>query len=250
MSLGIYHSTTRKEESLGESDDSLENIRGVIVPHHDLADSMIIDTFQKIKEKNDYEKIVIMGPNHFYPENPTIMTSYSLMDYPIDKTTVKKMENSLDESVLDQEKTENEHSIGIPIKYLNAIYPNVTFIPIAISPFYTEDTLTQIVNILGSDNADKTLFVLSIDFAHNVGVDEGLKNNEETITAINSFDYERLLFFDDKYLDSPVATVLFLKIMENIEAKKWTTLHSTHGSIIIGEPDLNGTSYVSGTFSN
>jgi len=250
ISTGYYFSKVRKSAALGGANDSLTNVRGTIIPHHDLADSMIIDAFRRLKEDNDYEKIIIIGPNHFYPESPTIISSYSLKDYPIDKIIIEKMENSINDLVLDQEKLENEHSVGIPIKYLNQIYPNATFVPIAVSPFYTNEILNQIAQVLSAEVSDKALYVLSVDFAHNVGVDEGLKNNEVSIDAIRNFDMDKILTFNDKYLDSPVALVLFLKIMENFGAKNWTTLYSTHGSIIEGEPDLNGTSYVVGTFSN
>jgi len=248
LSLGIYYSKIKDTDTLGEHKDSLANVTGIIIPHHDLANSLIIDSFQKLKENNEYTKIVVIGPNHFYPESPTIMTSYSLKDYPVDKSSVRMLENLGKDVLINQEKLENEHSIGIPIKYLSKIYPDAKFIPLAVSPFYTDDILTKVSNLLAVD-VDNTLFVLSIDFSHNLGIDEALKNNETSIDAIRNFDTQKILSFNDEYLDSPVSTVLFLDIMKILKAESWATLYSTHGSVIVGQPDLNGTSYVVGVFS-
>ena len=177
------------------------------------------------------------------------MSSYSYENYSIDKDIVENLHTSLNEMNIDLKKMENEHSLGIPIKYLSEIYPSTSFVPIAVSPFYSDEVLNKVSEIVSSDKESKTLFVLSIDFAHNMGIDEALKNNEESIEAIRNFDFNKILTYNDEHLDSPVATVLFLKIMNNLGFNKWTTLYSTHGSVFVGEPDLNGTSYVVGVFS-
>ena len=245
----IFNFQKSKTKTLGESVDPLKNIRGVIVPHHDLADDLIISAINTIKEKNDYEKIIIIGPNHYYPESPTFMTTAVYQDYPLDTPLIEKLNEFNTDILFDRERMEKEHSIGIPIKYLREIFPQAEFCPLAISPHFNEVSLDKMAGLLKNNSSENTLYVLSEDFAHNLGGTEALQHNEESIKAISNFDIPKILSFDDKYLDSPVSTVLFLKIMKGYSAEKWTTLESTHGSIIVGEPDLNGTSYVSGVFS-
>src|SRR4030043_405412 len=55
-----------------------ELIVGLIIPHHLLAKELINDTINKIEDKESYEMILLIGPNHFHPESNTFTTTDSL----------------------------------------------------------------------------------------------------------------------------------------------------------------------------
>lgn len=233
--LGIQNSRTN------------ENIRGLIIPHHDLASEIIIRSIDEIAAENDYDKIFIIGPNHFFPDNPLVVSGRAIQNFPIDTEFVDELA-TLDTVFLNEDLLAQEHSMIVPIKYLHGAFPAADFVPLVISSHYSERDLKEVSNYLAQHAPEKSLWVLAIDFAHNVTLHEGLAHNEESITALKSFDYERILGFSDSHLDSPVGTTVFLKVLENLNATSWRTFESTHGSVIEGVPNLNGTSYVVGTF--
>lgn len=236
-----------KEKTLGIEDIGLFGVRGLIIPHHDLADELIINTLERLAEVNSYDTVFVIGPNHFFPESETVVTAEDLEPFPVDSEFVVRLNSEFEDVTEDPELVKNEHSINIPTKYIYEYFPEVRFVPLVVSPYYNEDILSQIALFTSESASDKSLFVLAVDFSHDLGMDEALKKNEESIGALSNFDYQEILTFTDENLDSPVATVLFLKILKNLEATEWTTLHSTHGSVIQGVPDLSGTSYVVGT---
>src|SRR3989344_1525400 len=227
-----YAQAVKKQKTLGVSDISERKIVGLIIPHHDLAASLIIDSLDKIKNEGEYKRVVIIGPNHFFPERETVITSAVLSDYPIDEEVVGDLNNQFKEVVEDEAVVANEHSVGIPMKYIREIYPQASFIPLVISPYYNQNSLEAVSGYLSGNLSEDTLFVLAVDFAHNLGIDEALSHNDITIDAIRNFDTQAILDFSDEYLDSPVATVMFLKIMERLGAGDWQLISSTHGSML------------------
>src|SRR3989344_1078467 len=152
--IGVLSNQRTKTKTLGESEDLLKNIRGVIVPHHDLADDLIISAFNTINEKNDYERIIIIGPNHYYPESPTFMTTAVYQDYPLDTPLIEKLNELNTDILFDRERMEKEHSIGIPIKYLRQIFPQAEFCPLAISPHFNEVSLDKMAGLLKNNSSE------------------------------------------------------------------------------------------------
>lgn len=242
-SVAIFH----KGKVLGTSDE-MPVVHGIIVPHHDLADELLISSFQSLRESYSYETIYILGPNHFYPESELVITATEIAEYPLNLNRIQDLDSAFSEVTLNNELVSHEHSIQIPLKYLAEIFPDAQFVPLVISPYYQDKQIDELSDFLARD--DSALFVLAVDFAHNVGMEEGLQQNIQSIEAIEHFDYDTILNFTDHNLDSPVATALFLNVMQRIHSTEWSLYQSTHGSVIEGIPDLEGTSYVVGTFSN
>lgn len=246
---GAFVKYKQNEKVLGESDVVESEIVGLVIPHHDLADDLIINAIERSRKDPGYEKIVIIGPNHYFPNSYFITTAESLRDYSIDSEYIRGLNSNYDFVAFNGQMLENEHSVGIPIMYLKEAYPKAEFIPLIVSHHYNEKIMEELSNSLSGEFSENTLFVLAVDFAHNVGFIEAMENNDESIKSISNFDYESILTYDDKYMDSPLSTILFLKIMERLGANNWKILDSSHGSIILGIPDFQGTSYVTGVYT-
>jgi len=225
-----------------------ENVRGLVIPHHDLADELIISSIQEIAKENTYDHIFVIGPNHFFPENPLIVSGTVIQDFSIDMSFVNELNTVFNSVSVNNDILAGEHSMIVPMKYLREAYPNALFVPLVVSPHYTQKDLSDLTLYLSKHAPENSLWVLGMDFAHNVTINEGLSHNEESITALSTFDYQTILRLTDTHMDSPVGATLFLQIMEVLNAREWTTLESSHGAIIDGVPNLNGTSYVIGTF--
>ena len=243
--IALYFNINKEQKVLG-TESSMESTHGIIVPHHELAHSLISSTVEEISKENTYTNIVIIGPNHFVHNSPTIVTATDSEMGNIDKEYLIKLADKHTSFTFNDELVRNEHSVNIPLKYLSEFYPDAIYSLLVVSPYFDINEINEIANDLSQK--EDTLFVLSIDFAHNVGIDEGLENNKETIDSIANFNYNKILEYTDKNMDSPVSTILFLKIMENLEAKNWTTITSNHGEELLETNGLLGTSYVTGYF--
>ncbi len=212
-------------------------IKGIILPHHDLAKEIFHVSLARLKEAQTPSTIVIYGTNHYFPTGQTFTTSNEV-----------QIKYNLVNVLVDDEKIKKEHSIQTLLPYLNEYFPNVEIIPIIISSQYDMDKLDNMSKFLINTLPKDTLFIASVDFSHNSTVESGLSKNKESIEAISTFDYQKVLDYHDDHMDSPVAISLFMKTMENLNAKTWETWSSSHGGLITNDPTLNGTSYVVGTF--
>lgn len=216
-------------------------IKGLILPHHDLAKELFHSSLKKLQSISQPETIVIYGTNHYFPTSQTYTTSTSI-----------KNEFQLSEEILaDDERIQKEHSIQTVAPYLKEYYPNAKIIPIIVSSRYEniEELNTVIEYFISIFGSQRTLYIASVDFAHNVSLDEGMRKNQESIGSISEMNMSEILEYQDDHLDSPLAIITLLLTMKQLEANSWETWYSSHGALITNNLDLNGTSYVIGTFS-
>lgn len=213
------------------------NIKGVVLPHHDLAQELLHASFERLQKVIDPSTIVIYGTNHYYPESMTFTTTEEV-----------EKEYKIPNVLTDNQKIAKEHSIQTLIPYLDKYFPKSKVIPIIVSSTYNFDDLEKRTNYLVSSLPKDTLFIASVDFSHNKTLSEGLLKNNESIKAISNFDYKTILDFKDDHIDSPVAISSFLLTMEKLKTVTWETWYSNHASLLLNKPDLQGTSYVIGVF--
>lgn len=212
-------------------------IKGIILPHHDLAKEIFHTSLTRLKESQVPSTIVIYGTNHYFPESQTFTTTQEIQS-----------KYNLDNVLVDNERIKKEHSIQTLTPYLNEYFPNVNIIPIIVSSRYEMSELDSMSKTLIKILPEDTLYIASVDFSHNSTVESGLEKNKESIEAISKFDYQKVLDYHDDHIDSPVAISVFMKTMENLNAKTWETWISSHGGLITNSPTLNGTSYLVGAF--
>lgn len=216
-------------------------IRGVIIPHHDLAAPLLDESFKRLKEIISPGTIVIYGTNHYFPVSETFTTTQE----------VKNIYN-LNNVLADDGRIAGDHSIQTAVPYIRSYFPNATIIPILVSTRYgsMEELRKAAENFASTFGSSGTLYIASVDFAHNVSLEVGLKNNSESIASIKGFNYGEILSYHDEHMDSPVAITTLLLTMQSLGADKWETWYSSHGALISGNFYSEGTSYVIGTFSN
>lgn len=212
-------------------------IKGIILPHHDLAKEIFHTSLTRLRESQTPSTIVIYGTNHYFPEGQTF-------------TTTKEIQSkyNLSNVLVDNERIKKEHSVQTLTPYLNEYFPNINIIPIIVSSRYEMGELDSMSKTLIKILPKDTLYIASVDFSHNSTVESGLEKNKESIEAISKFDYQKVLDYHDDHMDSPVAISFFMKTMENLDAKTWETWISSHGGLITNNPLLNGTSYIVGVF--
>lgn len=245
---GLFRFKQLKSKIKGiRTENVKQTVRGIILPHHDFAREILINSYQRV-DSESYQLIVLIGPNHFYPDIKEIITADSQTEMKISENLVEKITKEINSVEIDNQLVENEHSIGIQKKYINEYLPNAKVLPLVVPPSPYQDDFQTLINKL-SNSSSNTLFMASVDFAHDLTYIEALENNKEAIKAISNFDYETINAFDDKHCDSPRAISLLMKIMQKLNAVNFHVLYDTHGAILVDNPNLPGTSYVVGTFS-
>lgn len=225
--------------------DTEKKISGIILPHHDFAREILTQSYE-ILDKN-YDLVVIIGPNHFYPEIREVITSDSESGLNISDELVSKFIERVGGIEVNNEVVEGEHSIGLQKKYLEEYLPEAGVLPIVVPPNLDEEDIENLVNSL-SGLPPNTLFMASVDFAHDMTYLEAIGNNKESIEAISSFDYSKINSYDDRHMDSQKSIVVLLKIMQKLDALDFRVLHDTHGALLVDDPTLQGTSYIVGIF--
>lgn len=225
--------TTEKNQAITKP------IQGIILPHHGLAKEILNESFKRLKDTQTPKTVVILGTNHYFPISETY-------------TTTKEVKEGyhIDFVLADDARVKGDHSIQTIIPYINQYLPGTRIVPIIVSTRYTnidilKSRVDDFVNKFGREN---TLYIASVDFAHNVSLDEGIKNNTESIEAIKKFDINKILTFNDEHVDSPLALASLLLGMKSMDTTDWETWYSSHGALIVNSSNAEGTSYVVGVF--
>jgi AmmeMemoRadiSam system protein B len=242
--ISVYKISQLGGKAKGDSTEKfLSRPHGLIVPHHHLPAPILSQAYRRLP--NDYDLAVILGPNHFYPDTKQIITSN---DNPFDNPQVNRLKKSLPFIQTNNDLIKTEHSITVQADYLSRYLPNTNILPLVLSPNVPKKDLNQLITYL-TNLSDRTLFIASVDFAHDLNYLPALSNNQQSIKAIKTFDYKKISQFTNTHLDSPESIITFLKIMQKKDSKKMTVLNSTHGALLTDNPALVGTSYVTATFS-
>ncbi len=224
-----------------------ENIKGVIVPHHLLASHIIADTLHEVL-KPEIKKVIIIGPDHYEKGSTVITTSDYVWETPFQKVfpdieTINFLAKK-DYVNINQKILENEHSISGLIPFISHYSPEVQAIPLIISQRITKEEIDDISEELYKLSQDDSVaIIVSVDFSHYLTSSEAEENDEISFQAIKNRNYEKLLTFNNDYVDSPQSLVIFLKTLDRLGIYNLEVLHNTNSGRLVGDPFVENTSY-------
>ena len=244
--IGGYLVKSRDGKVAGTQSEQKE-VRGIILPHHNLAENLILESFEKLKSEN-YSYVVILGPNHFAPNVNSLITAKEIPGYSFENEIMNSVLQKYPDISQSPDLVEKEHSLTIHLPFIKNYFPEAKILPLMISPFSGNEDLSDKISYLASTVPSDTLFIASVDFAHDVLPELGFKNNQESISAISEFNYQTLTSFDDTHMDSPLSILALLYSMQKFGSTGWETWYSSHASLIENDPGVQGTSYVIGVF--
>jgi AmmeMemoRadiSam system protein B len=236
--IGTYPKSTNS--SIGE-------IKGIIVPHHDLAGKYVAEIMQKIAD-DKIERVIIVGPNHAESGVNDIVSGIIQWQTPQGeiKADIKTIKFLQEKGLvyLAEEKFKTEHSINAMVPYIHYYFPNAKIVPIILkhgtSLTETEKLAIDLKDLMN----EKTLIIGSIDFSHYLPTAEAYDKDKITAEALKNSDYEKLYSFDNDYLDSPPTAVTVLKVMDLLKASNLTIVRNTNQADAVGLPTIkSSTSY-------
>lgn len=221
-----------------------DHVFGGIVSHHLLANIDIGHFFAEFSDQA-VKRVVIIGPNHYYPNDASFISTTRGYETPFGAVDIDvEMVNELVASgvlTVSPEKIEEEHSISSLVPYVAAYFPQATLVPIIVSARPTEAELTDLAAYLSAIDSVDTIVVASVDFSHHLYSNASRLHDARTITALTSFDYTSLL---NAEVDSPDSLYVLLKYLESKGAQNLTVQSQNSAKIFNQYDSEDVTSYV------
>ena len=254
----FYQGVTQAKIELQKNpQNSLEIIKGGIVPHHLFPSFILSGFFQRLEEQNkisEIKQVIIIGPNHAEEGQNWALTSKYAWNTPFgavepDLENINALtENNLIQ--INEPVLSLEHSIGGITPYLKYYLPNAKITPIIvkykISPENLENLSQKITNLAsGSD----TVIISSVDFSHYLPANVAKNKDKTTLKILQNYNYSKLLTLNNDYIDSPASIAVLLKTMEKLQTTKQNLLYHTNSGELQNDFSGQTTSYICMSFS-
>jgi hypothetical protein len=232
--------------------ESYRGVKGIISTHHTLASELIHDLFISIKD-NQYDSIVIIGPDHNSREGLKIITSDAGWSTPFGtlelNETYHKRLLAHPYMAVNNAIMKNEHSSGAIIPYVKYYFPdasiNTVAIPATLNLKESEDLGVFLSEMIDVEN---TLLIASLDFSHYLTVLDAYKMDEITLKAIQEKNYRKIMGFTNDNVDSPQTLIAFLAYMDEIGCSHKILLDHKNSYDLVPADYHSTTSYFSFIF--
>ncbi len=227
-----------------QKDSESGRVYGGIIPHHLLVKHKIASWFKGLADQ-DYQTVVLIGPNHFNQGKSKIIlsqanwqTPYGILE-PNLKVINQLLKNGA--AAVEEDPFINEHSISALVAFIKKSLPKVNIVPIILKVDLTPVELGAFSEKLKSviDPAN-TLVLASVDFSHYQPAAVADFHDARTNNLIQSFDFNRL---PSAEVDSPASLYVLQKYLQNIGAQKNQLVFSTNSGTMLNLPDEPSTTH-------
>ncbi|PLX24911.1 AmmeMemoRadiSam system protein B [Candidatus Parcubacteria bacterium] len=233
--------------------DIKKDIRGAIVPHHEVASDYLANFFYSLSENQDVDTFIILGPNHRdFAAWPAVSAEvYWQTDFGIIYQN-EEILSPLVESwqvVYDKDNFLPEHSIKVIMPFVKNYFPEATVVPIILTSRHDQVMSRELAEKLAVYlEDDKTVLLSSLDFSHYLNIETARQNDKITLQAIYDKDYNLISNFNSDYLDSPPSLITLLETMDLLDSSGFELVYNSNSGEILGG-NMNTTSYIIGYFS-
>ena len=240
-----------KGESEKDNDWQInDSVTGAIIPHHGLAAKYFSSFFNVISGKN-IKTIILIGPNHklvgdnpVYTSDLTWETEFGQVnaDYELVQKLTETGKVGIDDKII-----EDEHSVATIMPYIAKYMPGVKVVPLVCKEINL-NKIGELTEIITANLEPGVIVISAVDFSHYLLAQEAVEMDKETISVIETHNYEKLLSFGNEHLDSPTSIILLDKIMRSVGADKFNILINSNSFEITGKSN-QATSYLFGVYS-
>jgi AmmeMemoRadiSam system protein B len=164
-----------------------------IVSHHQLVAPLISNFYLRLK-KQKIKTVIILGPAHFYSGSGSAFVTEKNYNTPwgileLDRVLSKDLIKSGVVRV-EEQAFEGEHSIGLQVGYIKAVFPDVKILPIVLKRGQRLENLQSLSKQINSLNKENLLVLASLDFAHHVDNKTAKAQDQESLRYLNSIDFD------------------------------------------------------------
>lgn len=217
---------------------------GGIVPHHDVAMTLIDEFYSKLS-KDPIDGIILIGPDHKGIGSKCSLGTTAFMTYEglVELDPIGEMllsEGSIN-SAPKQLQVE-EHSIGLHMNYIAHYFPDVPVVPIYLQDRIGLEGARAVIELLETSIRDKHYLVIgSVDFSHNLSFDEAQKKDEEMQSLILDEKYQKIFTLKDAYIDSSATLFISLELMKHLGLDNKVFINHDNSAHILKLPAMKMT---------
>ena len=191
-------------------------VSGITVPHHLLAADLIARGF-RVAEKNQYDKIVILFPDHFKKTRRPFATTHRAFEtvFGVVETSEKDVAHLLNDGRIVEESNLffEEHGLGALLPFVKHYFPETPIVPVAVSLGATRDELERLIADLKPVITRETLILQSTDFSHYLTQAEAILRDQEVLNILAANDVDALVKLrQPAHLDSRGAQYLQMRL--------------------------------------
>jgi AmmeMemoRadiSam system protein B len=243
------HALTRAEAA---DPAPMPGARAVIVPHHWLAGHLILSSLRDLAASGDYRRIILIGPNHVNAGSAAIITSDLPWQTPFglvepDGEAIRRLTSDgiarSEPSVLTY-----EHAIAGIVPAVAYFLPDARVVPLALRSDLTSTEVETLAAALAPLLDGETALIAAVDFSHYLSAQQARQNDRETLEALQSLDYPRILSFGDEHLDSPASIAALMETMRLVGTTEFGLRENINSSDLGGSPLAPVTSYITGYY--
>lgn len=198
-----------ESEVVGEAD---KQMIGGVVPHHELVADEIDSFWSRFAAETDVELLVLVGPDHENKgQSPIVLADDQAV---LSKRVVLAQElisewSGQEKVSIDNGAFVDEHAIQIHLSYIAKEMPGVQLVPVLIRADAQQRDVLDLAGVIAKQNAYKNVAVVaSVDFSHYQPREVADQNDRQSLTAIQSYDYNFLRTFGPDNIDSDQSVVL------------------------------------------
>ncbi len=215
---------------------------------------MIHEVFQNVSKTN-YDTVVLIGPDHESIQKGKVFTTTKDYQTPfgILDTNEKITEELLKYNFVleDDEKLTMEHSTSGIVPFIKYYLSDVNVVTLVITKQTKIENVDKLIEVLCANvDKEKTLVIASVDFSHYLDLDNAEQMDLITMDAIKNKDINKIMTFDNKFLDSPISIVTLLKFMDKLNADNVQLLNHSNTELIMQTKMEETTSYLTYLFYN
>ena len=232
-----------------------DRVRAVVVPHHLLAGAEIAEIFWNLQKSGQhFDTVVLLGPDHFDQHKHPLHISEYHWTTPygvLESAQLLVAKIGLHDDVrVGEDVFETEHSISTVIPFIKKHFPRASVVALTASKRTTSHHATEIGSDLATIMDDKTLIVLSMDFAHHTTTDRAQMADEESIAALSNFDIGALYALHKEVkLDNAPGAAIVIGMLQELCNCVFKSPKRNDAAQILGFMEYDDvTSYVTGFF--
>lgn len=227
-------------------------ITGVTVPHHLLAADLIARGIAAARG-NQYERIILLSPDHFSRSRRPIATTRRGFDtvlgpVPADVEGAEALlahPNLVDDSEL----FEREHGVTAVLPFLAEAFPGVPVLPVALSIASTSADWDATFELIRPLATRRTLVVQSTDFSHHLRPGAARTRDQETLAVLATGDAGMIrTLHQSNHVDSKASLYVQLRLQQEVFGSSPVVIANRNSSEYMAG-DLPSTSYVVMAFS-
>jgi hypothetical protein len=218
--------------SISACENNKPVIVGAILPHHLLVENEIDNVYKELAVKTNFERIIIISPNHFnagiryIQSTDRLKHNVALEINPILKLDDKKILS------IEPQSFKNEHGIANHLPFITEYFPNAEIIPIIINEETALKDDNRIISWLDEWSENPTITNNTLRIIQDLSITD-TSNNPEAIA-----------------IASPQSIYTLLNLLDMNGSKKFTLWKrtSTYSVTGIEDPSMN-TSHIFASFT-